>query len=277
MSRRSPRFNSPLLPLPAPEAVDPEALFRSWESGQTEMVCVCGPTASGKTRCAVSLARAFNALAGGACAEILSADSRQVYRGMDIGSGKDRSEYGEIPVHLLDIADAGETYNVYRYVQDFNRVREEVRRRGGLPVLCGGSGLYIRAATEGYFSAGHPDRVFHIGTVISRELRNELIDKRLDERLAGGMIEEVRRLLEKGVPREALLGYGLEYRYVTLYLEGGLSYADMRKQLGDAIHRFAKRQMTWLRGMERAGIRIHWTDPGALCRTCNDLCERYSR
>lgn len=259
-------------PLPDPETVDPEALARSFGNGDIDLIVVLGPTASGKTRYAVQLAHQL-----GQSAEILSADSRQVYRGMDIGTGKDLREYGDIPYHLIDICDAGAQYNLYRYKQDFKAAYADIRARGAVPILCGGTGLYIHAVTAGYdftegkplsapaagvrhFEEGMPQKPFFIGTLVSREMRNARIDRRLDERLREGMVDEIRGLLERGVPAETLLSYGLEYKFVTLYLQGALGYEQMRQLLATAIHQFAKRQMTWFRGMERSGVRIHWTE-----------------
>lgn len=257
--------------LPQPEKIDPAALARNFEHGETDLIVVLGPTASGKTRYAVRLAHEL-----GLPAEILSADSRQVYRGMDIGTGKDLCEYGDIPFHLIDICDAGEQYNLYRYKQDFKAAYAAIRSRGAVPILCGGTGLYIHAVTSGYdftegkplsapapaeriFEEGMPCKPYFIGTLVSREVRNERIDRRLDERLQEGMVDEVRALLERGVPAETLLSYGLEYKFVTLYLQGELDDKEMRQLLATAIHQFAKRQMTWFRGMERSGVPIHWT------------------
>ena len=254
--------------LPEPETLDLDALRRSLSDGSVELVCVLGPTASGKTRYAVQLARAL-----GPGAEIISADSRQVYRRMDIGTGKDLSEYGSVPYHLIDIAEPGTQYNVYRFREDFRKAYEDIRSRGGIPILCGGTGLYISAVTGGYNfrerkplsaapcePAADAPKTFFIGTLVSRELRNARIDARLDARLQEGMTDEVKSLLDEGVPAEALISYGLEYKFVTLYLTGQLDYADMRGRLAIAIHQFAKRQMTWFRGMERSGIRIHWVE-----------------
>lgn len=259
----------PLLsPLPEPVVLDIPALGDAIARGEVDLVCVLGPTASGKTKYAVELAR----LLGG---EILSADSRQVYRGMDIGTGKDLADYCEIPYHLIDIADAGETYNVYRYVQDFKAAYADVRSRGKVPVLCGGTGMYINAVTAGYdFKTkkplseagdsfeiqpeGLPSKTFFIGTLVDRETRNARIDARLDARLAEGMVDEIRGLLDAGVPAATLISYGLEYKFVTQHILGELSYAQMRELLSIAIHQFAKRQMTWFRGMERSGNHIHW-------------------
>ena len=252
--------------LPPAEIIDPEALRQRLSDGTVELVCVLGPTASGKTKYAVALARRL----GG---EIISADSRQVYRGMDIGTGKDLSDYGEVPYHLIDIADPGDGYNVFRFKEDFRAAYDDIRRRGAVPILCGGTGLYINAVTSGYdFRTRKPlsepgqtgqlpaPRTFFIGTLVSREVRNARIDARLDARLQEGMIDEIRSLLDGGVPPSVLLAYGLEYKFVTLYLLGELDYASMRTQLATAIHQFAKRQMTWFRGMERSGTRIHWTE-----------------
>ena len=279
-----------------------------------DLVCVLGPTASGKTRYAVELARRC----GG---EILSGDSRQVYRGMDIGTGKDLAEYGEVPYHLIDIAEAGEKYNIYRYQRDFEAAYRDIVSRGRTPILCGGSGLYLEAATCGYYlpdvpanpalrseleklpteelvsryealrtphnttdydtrqrliraleialyEVSHPvthtsflpKKTRYIGLLVSREVRNARIDARLDARLQEGMVEEVRALLSKGIPPEDLIYYGLEYKYLTLYLTRALSYDEMVSRLRIAIHQFAKRQMTWFRGMERRGIKIEWVE-----------------
>lgn len=280
---------------------------------EKELICVLGPTASGKTRYAVELARKV----GG---EIISADSRQVYRGMDIGTGKDLEEYGEVPYHLIDIVDAGTKYNIFQYQRDFERVYADILARGKQPILCGGSGLYIEAATCGYFlpdvppdeklrselaqkpmeeleafyekirkphnstdydskqrliraieialyedshpvtrSNYLPKRCRYIGIAVSREVRNARIDARLEARLKAGMVDEVKRLLDSGIPAEDLIYYGLEYKYLTLYLTGALEYQEMVDKLRTAIHQFAKRQMTWFRGMERRGIKIEWT------------------
>jgi len=315
------RFNSPLAPLPEGETIDPGHLLKLYEDGDVDLICVLGPTASGKTRYAVSLANAINSLKGSPVCEILSADSRQVYRGMDIGTGKDLSEYGDIPLHLTDIADAGEKYNIHRYQKDFEEAYKDIVDRGGIPILCGGSGLYIEAATCAYqlpdvppnpqlrkelqekdteslisllsslkplhnstdydtrarliraleiaiYQKEHPvektnflpKATYFIGTLVSREERNAKIDARLDQRLEEGMIDEVGGLLEK-VKSEDLIYYGLEYKFVTQYLIGELSYEQMRSSLQTAIHQFAKRQMTWFRGMERDGKVIHWVRP----------------
>ena len=324
----------PMAELPQPESIDAAGVLQSYLDGGIDLICVLGPTASGKTRYAVRLAKEIDRLlendtrfSGAAIggrpashAEILSADSRQVYRGMDIGTGKDLSEYDGVPYLLIDIADAGTKYNIYEYQKDFGRAYRDVISRGCVPVLCGGSGLYIEAVTCGYslpdvpadqqlravlekedtpaliarlaalkplhnstdydtrkrliraleiaiYESEHPvDRThslpketFYIGTLVSREERNARIDRRLEARLQDGMVEEVRRLLDSGIPAEDLIYYGLEYKFVTMYLTGQLDYDTMKERLAIAIHQFAKRQMTWFRGMERKGIRIHWT------------------
>lgn len=318
--------------LPEPEDIRPEDILGEIDRGTVDLVCVLGPTASGKTGYAVSLARKFNSLraggdihrqlAGDAGAEILSGDSRQVYRGMDIGTGKDLGEYGEIPYHLIDIADAGTRFDLYRYQKAFEAAYRDVTERGGIPILCGGSGLYIEAATCGYsipdvppspelragleeksteelvemlsslkklhnktdidtrkriiraieialYQQEHPaestcflpKNTFYIGTLVSREERNRRIDARLEARLEEGLVDEVRHLLDSGIPAEDLMYYGLEYKFVTQHVLGILSLEDMKTLLSNAIHQFAKRQMTWFRGMERKGIRIRWVNP----------------
>ena len=283
--------------LPAPEAIDVAELYGKIEKSSLGMICVLGPTASGKTRYAVKLASELSALHGGSepFCEIISADSRQVYRGMDIGTGKDLAEYGEVPYHLIDIADAGTQYNVFRFKEDFEAAVTDIRTRGRFPILCGGTGLYINSIARDYdfrsnipLSERRPDRdwaagdfspdsqetaarprqdaepqvgeTYFIGTLVDRETRNARIDSRLDARLKEGMVEEIRGLLDSGVPEETLISYGLEYKFVTLYLRGELTYDEMREKLATAIHQFAKRQMTWFRGMERSGVRIHWTE-----------------
>ncbi len=319
----------PMAEMPEPEEIDPAAVLRAYRGVEIDLVCVVGPTASGKTRYAVSLAREFNRLEGRGGAEILSADSRQVYRGMDVGTGKDLGEYGEIPVRLVDIADAGTRFNIFEYQAAFEKAYSDVRSRGGIPILCGGSGLYVEAATCGYTlpqippdealrssleaedadslrkrllalrpgtgegtlqskrrviraievalyedahpvvrSAFLPKKAYFIGTLVSREDRVARIDRRLDERLSGvsstgekteSLVDEVRGLLGSGIPAEDLVYYGLEYRYVTQYVQGVIGFEEMRQLLANAIHQFAKRQMTWFRGMERKGMKIHWT------------------
>ncbi|MBO4634928.1 MAG: tRNA (adenosine(37)-N6)-dimethylallyltransferase MiaA [Bacteroidales bacterium] len=255
--------------LPEPEVIDPNALAHDYARGDIDLICVLGPTASGKTRYAVQLARALKAAnPSRPSPEILSADSRQVYRGMDIGTGKDLGEYGEVPYHLIDIVPAGAKFNIYQFQSAFADAWADVRSRGAIPILCGGSGLYIEAATRAYkFDKGNgvpperlPQKPYYIGTLVSREERVARIDRRLEERLQEGLVEEVRGLLET-VPPDDLLYYGLEYKFVTEYVLGMRSYEDMVVGLGNAIHQFAKRQMTWFRGMERDGIRIHWVRP----------------
>lgn len=258
--------------IPAPERIDVNSLRESLSRGEIDLICVLGPTASGKTRYAVALARALGN------AEIISADSRQVYRGMDIGTGKDVAEYGEVPVHLIDILPAGAQYNVFQYQKDFARAYAGIVSRGHVPILCGGTGLYISSVTGRYdwsvskplsepasrettsTSLDLPSRTYFIGISVSREERVRRIDKRLDERLSEGMIDEVKGLIDNGVSTEVLLSYGLEYKFVTRYLLGEIGYGQMRDKLAIAIHQFSKRQMTWWRGMERSGIEIHWTD-----------------
>ncbi len=249
-------------PLPAAETVDTKELARLYKEGEIDLICVLGPTASGKTRYAVELARKIDG-------EIISADSRQIYRGMDIGTGKDLAEYGEIPYHIIDILPAGAQYNVHDYQQNFHKAYEAIKGHGRIPILCGGTGLYISAVTKGYNWSGekiplsevHESRAlktYFIGTLVNRDERNRRIDRRLESRLEEGMIEEIQGLLRQGVPAERLISYGLEYKFVTLYLTGQLDRAQMQEQLSTAIHQFAKRQMTWFRGMERSGVKIHW-------------------
>ncbi len=317
----------PMAELPEAEDINIEEIVRQYIDGKYDLICVLGPTASGKTRYAVKLAERIDRMAeDGAIgrnirAEIISGDSRQVYRGMDIGTGKDLDEYGDIPLHLTDIADAGSRYNIYEYQRDFEKAWNGIRQRGNIPLLCGGSGLYIEAATMGYslpdvppdpglraelekkdtetlirmlesmkplhnttdcdsrkrliraieiagYETLHPVRhteslpknTFFIGTLVSREERNRRIDRRLDARLREGLVDEVRRLLAGGLKAEDLIYYGLEYKFVTLYVTGVLGYDEMRQLLAIAIHQFAKRQMTWFRGMERKGVRIHWVE-----------------
>ena len=252
----------PMAQLPEPEVIDPAALAKAYADGDIDLICVVGPTASGKTRYAVQLARTMGN------AEILSADSRQVYVGMDIGTGKDLGEYGDVPYHLIDIVPAGSKFNIYEYQAAFAEAYADVRRRGAIPILCGGSGLYIESATRAYKfekQNGLPDEAlpqkpYYIGTLVSREERVARIDRRLEERLKEGLVEEVRGLL-RTVSAQDLMYYGLEYKFVTQYVLGELSYEDMVISLGNAIHQFAKRQMTWFRGMERDGVKIHWTRP----------------
>ena len=319
--------------LPPAEEINVKEVLDKYLAGEIDLICVLGPTASGKTRYAVRLARQINTLLDRPVAEIISADSRQVYRGMDIGTGKDLNEYEEIPYHLMDVVDAGTKYNIFEYQRDFEKAYKDIVDRGGIPILCGGSGLYIEAATCGYslpevppnpelrtelekksdeeliaqlaslkplhnntdydtrkrliraleiaiYESEHPvqrssylpKNTYYIGTLVSREVRNAKIDARLDARLEEGMVEEIRGLIDgthpalcsqdgagKPIPPEDLIYYGLEYKFVTLYLIGELTLEQMRTQLATAIHQFAKRQMTWFRGMERKGIIIHWT------------------
>ncbi|MDY3034428.1 MAG: tRNA (adenosine(37)-N6)-dimethylallyltransferase MiaA [Odoribacter sp.] len=284
------------------------------------LLSVIGPTASGKTNFAVQLALALDG-------EIISADSRQVYRGMDIGTGKDLDEYvvdgRRVPCHLIDIADAGDKYNVFEYQSDFLKVWNSCCQRQVVPVLCGGSGLYVEAVLKGYrllavpvnealreslagltlqelavklasykklhntteidtakrairaieieeYYRTHPYEekdfpMIHsliVGVDVSREVRRERITKRLYERLEHGMVDEVRRILDSGVAPEDLIYYGLEYKFLTLYIIGQLTYDEMVAQLNVAIHQFAKRQMTWFRKMERDGFDIRWLDAG---------------
>ena len=298
-------------------------LMVSKDSPARRMITILGPTASGKTDLATHLAARLNA-------EIISADSRQVYRGMDIGTGKDLADYmvdgHVVPYHLIDICEPGTKYNLFRYQQDFLDCYEDIRSRGALPILCGGTGLYIEAVLKGYSLSPVPQNpelraklegksfeelthlladlkeknhsVMHnktdvdscqrairaieietynltkpteerqcppidsliIGVNIDREERRRKITKRLKERLKAGMIDEVDGLLKRGIPADDLIYYGLEYKFVTEYIIGKLTYEEMFRQLEIAIHQFAKRQMTWFRGMERRGFTIHWID-----------------
>lgn len=330
MPIKNPYSNTMIADLPDPETIRPEEILQSFENKDIDLICVLGPTASGKTRYAVALARELNRLRGvnasegsvNAGAEILSGDSRQVYRGMDIGTGKDLSEYEEIPYHLIDIVDAGTKFDLYQYQKAFEKAYKDIIDRGGIPILCGGSGLYLEAATCGYsipdvpqspelraeleaksteelismlaglkplhnktdidtrkrliraleialWQKDHqventsylPKKTYYIGTLVSREERNRRINARLDARIAEGMADEVKGLLDSGIPAENLTYYGLEYKFVTQYVLGVLSLEEMKTLLGNAIHQFAKRQMTWFRGMERKGIKIHWVEP----------------
>ena len=306
-----------------------------------KMITILGPTASGKTPLAAALALQI----GG---EIISADSRQVYRRMDIGTGKDLADYTitnnrepitnnrepitnnrepiTVPYHLIDIVEPGTKYNLFQYQQDFYDAYRQIVERGNTPILCGGTGLYIEAVLKGYQLSPVPQNpelrqrlegksleeltellrtlkaqngsVMHnttdvdscqrairaieieeynlhtptpkrelppvdsliIGVDIDREERRQKITRRLKQRLENGMVEEVRGLLDEGIPAEDLIYYGLEYKFVTEYITGQLSYDEMFKRLEIAIHQFAKRQMTWFRGMERRGFTIHWID-----------------
>ena len=234
-------------------------------SDNEPIITVLGPTATGKTGVAVRIAAEL----GG---EIVSADSRQVFRRMDIGSGKDLSEYqyngNPIPYHLIDVEEPGVRYNVYRYQQEAFKAIEDIRNRGKRVVLCGGSGLYIDAVLQGYrfqfqedaqiVSDPVPSAI--IGLRGERDHIRERITKRLQARLQEGMVDEVKALLDEGIPPERLIRYGLEYKFVTLYLIGELHYGDMVSLLNTAIHQFSKRQMTWFRRMERMGFYIRWVD-----------------
>jgi tRNA dimethylallyltransferase len=283
-----------------------------------DFLVITGPTASGKTSLAVAVAREL----GG---EIISADSRQVYRGMNIGTGKDYSEYfiegKQIPYHLIDIVDPGYKYNVFEFQRDFFRIYSDLKERKIFPLVCGGSGMYADSIIKGYkmfevppdsglrkelekksmgelkailityknlhnitdfdtrkriiraIEIEHFNRNRHkskdtfpklkslvVGIMTDREKRRKRITQRLKLRLEAGMVEEVKHLIENGVKTETLISYGLEYKYITLYLLGKISYNEMVNELEIAIHQFAKRQMTWFRGMERKGIKIHWID-----------------
>jgi tRNA dimethylallyltransferase len=216
----------------------------------------------------VKLAQALNT-------EIISADSRQIYRGMTIGTGKDLDDYiidgQQIPYHLIDICPAGEKYNVFQYQHDFHVAFEQIKAKGKLPILCGGTGLYIESVLRGYQFDGTatqetsdypPVNSLILGIHVDREVRRNRISARLKKRLDEGMIDEIRGLLQAGLSPEALMYYGLEYKFVTLHVLGKLTYAEMFDQLEIAIHQFAKRQMTWFRGMEeRRGFTIHWVNP----------------
>lgn len=292
------------------------------------MITIIGPTASGKTTLAAHLAADY--IANGMNAEIISGDSRQVYRGMDIGTGKDLCDYKvgdiEVPYHLIDICNPGEKYNIFEYQQDFLKAYEDITSRKALPILCGGSGLYVESVIKGYHLSPVPqneelrnalkdksmeeltqmlvelkkknnsnmhnttdvdsrqrairaieietynteihtdNRYFPpikttiIGVDISREERRNKISSRLKKRIDEGMTDEIRRIIESGVNPEDLIYYGLEYKYVTEYVIGRTSYDEMLHGLEIAIHQFAKRQMTWFRGMERRGLKINWID-----------------
>ena len=291
----------PMAELPPAEEINVKEILDKYLSGEIDLICVLGPTASGKTRYAVQLARHINEILGDK-AEIISADSRQVYRGMDIGTGKDLGEYEEIPYHLMDIVDAGTKYNIFEYQRDFEKAYKDIRDRNCIPILCGGSGLYIEAATCGYslpevapnpelraelekktdeeliaqlaslkplhnntdydtrkrliraleiaiYEAEHPvqrscylpKNTYYIGTLVSREVRNAKIDKRLDARIEEGMVEEIKGLIDgthpalapahKPIPAEDLIYYGLEYKFVTLYVTGELTLEEDRKSV----------------------------------------------
>ena len=288
-----------------------------------KMVTILGPTASGKTTLATRLAHTIGE-------ENISADSRQVYRNMDIGTGKDLADYvvdgKKIPYHLIDIAEAGTKYNLYQYQHDFHVAYQDIVSRDERPILCGGTGLYLEAVLKGYALSPVPQNaelrerlegkslaeltqilsdlkaqtgsIMHnttdvdscqrairaieietyniehttalrtmpaidsliIGVNIEREERRRKITARLKQRLDEGMVEEVRALLDSGIAADDLIYYGLEYKFITEYIIGKLTYEEMFRQLEIAIHQFAKRQMTWFRGMERRGTTIHWVD-----------------
>lgn len=287
------------------------------------LITILGPTASGKTSLAAHLAYEIDA-------EIISADSRQVYRGMTIGTGKDLEDYmikdRQIPYHLIDICEPGTKYNLFRYQEDFIKVYADMMKRGKQAILCGGTGLYIESVLKGYhlspvpqnqelrdaladksleelteilkrlkqqsgsmmhnktdvdscqrairaieietYNLEHPteDRTFPaiesiiIGVAIDRDARRAKISGRLQKRLDSGMIDEVKGLLDSGIPTADLIYYGLEYKYITEYIIGKIGFEEMFRRLEIAIHQFAKRQMTWFRGMERRGFTIHWVD-----------------
>lgn len=284
---------------------------------ENRIITILGPTATGKTTRAVELADYFDG-------EIISADSRQVYKDMDLGTGKDLQEYGNIPYHLINICEAGEKYNLHKYIKDFHSALENIKSRNKQVIVCGGTGMYLESALSGvilpevpinpelrrkleslslvelteilkqyktlhnttdidtlkrairaieieeYYSF-HPDEAIKadrskaiplesliIGLDIPREERRKRITQRLFKRLEEGMVEEVERLLSKGISSENLIYYGLEYKFLTLYVTGKITYNAMVKDLETAIHQFAKRQMTWFRGMERRGFKIHW-------------------
>lgn len=283
-----------------------------------DLITILGPTASGKTPLAAALAYKLDT-------EIISGDSRQIYRRMDLGTGKDLGDYTvngrQISYHLIDIVEPGYKYNVFEYQHDFLNAYKEVTLKGKLPILCGGTGMYLESVLKGYKLLPVPEnpglrasladksleeltrllsayKKLHnstdvdtvkrairaieieeyykqqppeyrdfpqiqsliIGVDIDRELRREKISRRLKQRLDEGMVDEVKALLDSGIPSEDLIYYGLEYKYLTLYAIGELSFDEMFYQLETAIHQFAKRQMTWFRGMERRGFTIHWLD-----------------
>ena len=283
-----------------------------------DLITILGPTASGKTPLAATLADRLGT-------EIISGDSRQVYRRMDLGTGKDLVDYTvegrQVPYHLIDIVEPGYKYNVFEYQRDFLKAYQEITAKGKLPVLCGGTGMYIESVLKGYRLLPVPEnpelraslegksleeltellagyKKLHnstdvdtakrairaieieeyykqqppeyrefpslksliIGVDIDRELRREKITRRLKQRLDEGMVEEVRGLLAEGIPADNLIYYGLEYKFLTQYAIGELTFEEMFQQLETAIHQFAKRQMTWFRGMERRGFTIHWLD-----------------
>jgi tRNA dimethylallyltransferase len=283
-----------------------------------DILVVTGPTASGKTALAAAVAHRV----GG---EIISADSRQVYRGMNLGTGKDYHDYmvdgSQIPFHLIDIVEPGYKYNVFEFQRDFNRVYSDLKKRKIFPVVCGGSGMYADSIVSGYKMFEVPPdsglrvelekksmeelkeilftyknlhnttdldtkkrviraieiehsgrnkakqgiefpkvRALLTGIVFERDKRRKMISERLKQRLDSGMVDEVKNLIDQGINTETLIYYGLEYKFITLFLTGKISYPEMVRDLEIAIHQFAKRQMTWFRGMERRGIKIHWID-----------------
>jgi tRNA dimethylallyltransferase len=219
------------------------------------IITILGPTATGKTRIAVLLAQHLGA-------EIVSADSRQVYKRMDIGTGKDLKEYVIngvlIPYHLIDIEEPGSVNTVFNYQKLAQQAIFDIQQRNRQVILCGGSGMYIEALLQGYQSTPLPSIIF--GIKGDRDEVRRRITARLKERLENGMIEEVQALIDEGVSSEQLYKYGLEYRYVMLYLTNYMDYNTMFQKLNTAIHQFSKRQMTWFRKMERAGFIIHWID-----------------
>lgn len=219
------------------------------------IITILGPTATGKTRIATLLAKQIGA-------EIVSADSRQIYRRMDIGTGKDLKDYTidgvEIPYHLIDVEEPGEVNTVFKYQKLAQYAILGIQQRNKPVILCGGSGMYIEALLQGYQSTPIPSLIF--GIKGDRDEVRRRITMRLKERLENGMIEEVQALINEGVSTEQLYKYGLEYRYVMLYLTQHLDYNTMFQKLNTAIHQFSKRQMTWFRKMERAGFVIHWLD-----------------
>ena len=286
----------------------------------TDLITILGPTATGKTQVAVALAQKIDA-------EIISGDSRQVYRRMDLGTGKDLADYQDVAYHLIDICEPGTKYNLYEYQRDFRQAYADIRSRGKNAILCGGTGLYIESILRDYrihevpqnqplrdelegkplseltrilqdlkqksgsamhnttdvdsaqrairaieietYTLTHPEvgkspsvplnsKVF--GIDVPRDVRRERITHRLKKRLEDGMLDEIRQLLEEGVPAEDLMYYGLEYKFLTQHVVGELTYEEMFRQLEIAIHQFAKRQMTWFRGMERRGVKINWID-----------------
>ncbi|ODS81190.1 MAG: hypothetical protein ABS46_12150 [Cytophagaceae bacterium SCN 52-12] len=220
-----------------------------------DLVVVAGPTASGKTSLAVRIAYEL----GG---EIISLDSRQVFKGMDIGSGKDLNEYRidgqDIPYHLVDILPAGTPYNVHQFKSDFREVFRSLLEKKKPVIACGGSGLYLQAVLNMLTEMDKAPSILIIGLNPPAETRRKRIRVRLLKRLEEGMVEEVKRLIGGGVPEEVLIGYGLEYKYITLYIQGKLPYEKMVSSLLSEIVRFSKRQMTFLKKIERSGYTIHW-------------------